>query len=98
MTAPPAADLPVGGDLADDTEFVDAALRRVRAGFPAADRVLYAGSLPGGGRVAFVGRDRDESEGIRALDVYALRVRPGASVEVAEVTVVGRGLIEAERL
>ena len=92
---PSAADLTVRGDLADDLVFVDAALRRVLAGHPDADRVLYAGTLPDGGRVAFVGRDRDDAEGVRALDVYALTVPPGASLEAAEITVIGRGLIES---
>lgn len=95
---PLAEDLPVRGDLADDQRFVDAALRRVRAGHPGVDRVLYAATLPDGGRVAFVGRDRDEPEGIRALDVYALKVPPGASIEAGEITVVGRGLIESTSL
>ena len=92
---PPAADLRVRGDLADDPVFVDAALRRVLAGHPDVDRVLYAGTLPDGGRVAFVGRDRDDAEGVRALDVYALTVPPGASLEAAEISVIGRGLIES---
>lgn len=95
---PLAADPPVRGDLAGDRAFVDAALRRVRAGHPDADRVLFAATLPDGGRVAFVGRDRDEPEGIRALDVYALKVPAGAPVEAGEITVVGRGLIESTSL
>ena len=92
---PLASDLPVRGDLAGDRAFVDAALRRVLAGHPDADRVLYAGTLPDGGRVAFVGRDRDDAEGVRALDVYALTVPPGGSFEAAEISVIGRGLIES---
>jgi len=98
VPGPLAEDLPVRGDLADDQSFVDAALRRVRAGHPDADRVLYAATLPDGGRVAFVGRDRDEPEGIRALDVYALKVPPGAPIEAGEITVIGRGLIETTSL
>jgi hypothetical protein len=93
-----AVPLPVRGDLAGDATFVTAALRRVRSDYSDADRVLFAGRLPNGGRVAFVGRDRDEPAGVRALDVYALRVPPGADVEAGEVTVVGRGLMESTTL
>jgi hypothetical protein len=94
-TEPQAVDLPVLGDLAGDASFVTAALRRVRHDHPEADRVLYANTLSGGGRVAFVGRDRDEPDGIRALDVYALRVARGEGVEAGQITLVGRGLIES---
>lgn len=92
------ADRPVSGDLAGDTGFVAAVLRRVRTEHADADRVLFAGRLPGGARVAFVGRDRDEESGVRALDVYALRIRPGGSVQDGAVTLVGRGLIESTGL
>ena len=92
---PPAADRPVGGDLAADAGFVAAVLRRVRTEHADADRVLFAGRLAGGARVAFVGRDRDDGSAVRALDVYALRIPPGRSVRDGAVTVVGRGLIES---
>jgi hypothetical protein len=88
----------VRGDLAGDTGFVAAVLRRVRTEHVDADRVLFAGRLPGGARVAFVGRDRDEESGVRALDVYALRIPPGGSVQGSAVTVLGRGLIESSGL
>jgi len=94
----PAGFWPVGGDLADDASFLTAVLRRVRSDHPEADRVLYAGTLPGGGWVAYVGRDRDEPEGIRALDVYALRVARGDTVETGKITLIGRGLIESSGL
>jgi len=89
---------PVGGDLADDASFLTAVLRRVRTDHPEADRVLYAGSLHGGGWVAYVGRDRDEPEGIRALDVFALRAARGDTVETGKITLIGRGLIESSGL
>ena len=89
---------PVGGDLAGDTGFVAAVLRRVRTVHADADRVLFAGRLAGGTRVAFVGRDRDEESGVRTLDVYALRIPPGGSVQDATVTLLGRGLIESTGL
>ena len=92
---PPAADWPVRGDLAGDAGFVAAVLRRVRTEHADADRVLFAGRLAGGARVAFVARDRDEASAVRALDVYALRIPPGGSVQDGEVTVLGRGLIES---
>ncbi len=95
LTEPRVVDLPVRGDLAGDASFVTAALRRVRHDHPEADRVLYANTLPGGGRVAVVGRDRDEPDGIRALDVYALRVARGDGVAAGQITLVGRGLIES---
>ncbi len=63
-----------------------------------ADRVLFAGRVAGGARVAFIGRDRDEESGVRALDVYALRIPPGGSVQGGTVTVLGRGLIESTGL
>lgn len=96
--APLAPDRPVRGDLAGDAGFVAAVLRRVRTDHADVDRVLFAGRLPGGARVAFVGRDRDEASGVRALDIYALRIPPGAAVEDGAVTVVGRGLIESTAL
>jgi len=96
--AAPAVFSPVGGDLADDASFLTAVLRRVRSDHPEADRVLYAGTLPGGGWVAYVGRDRDEPEGIRALDVFALRVARGHTVETGTITLIGRGLIESSGL
>ena len=88
----------VRGDLAGDRGFIAAVLRRVRSEHAGADRVLFAGRLPGGARVAFVGRDRDEESGVRALDVYALRIPPGGSVQGGAVTVLGRGLIESSGL
>jgi hypothetical protein len=98
-TAPPvAADAPVRGDLASDLAFLRQVLGTVRAQHPDADRVLYAASLPDGGRVAFVGRDRVEPPGTRALDVYAIRVLPGEPVRSGTVTVVGRGLVESTAL
>ena len=88
----------VSGDLAGDTGFVSAVLLRVRTVHADADRVLFAGRLAGGARVAFVGRDRDEASGVRALDVYALRIPPGGAVQDGTVTLLGRGLIESTGL
>ena len=95
-TSPPAP--VVSGDLAGDTGFVAAVLRRVRTEHADADRVLFAGRVAGGARVAFIGRDRDEESGLRALDVYALRIPPGGSVQGGTVTLLGRGLIESSGL
>ena len=88
----------VSGDLAGDTGFVAAVLRRVRTEHSDADRVLFAGRVAGGARLAFIGRDRDEESGVRALDVYALRIPRGGSVQDGSVTVLGRGLIESAGL
>ena len=88
----------VSGDLAGDTGFVAAVLRRVRTEHSDADRVLFAGRVAGGARLAFIGRDRDEELGVRALDVYALRIPPGGSVQDGSVSVLGRGLIESTGL
>lgn len=85
----------VRGNLAGDRGFVAAVLRRVRTVHADADRVLFAGRVAGGARVAFIGRDRDEETGVRALDVYALRIPPGGSVQDGTVTLLGRGLIES---
>jgi hypothetical protein len=89
------APLPVRGDLAADEEFLSAVMNRVKAAHPDADRVLFAATQPGGGRVAMVGRDREEPGHIQALDVYALRVPAGGSVATGTVSVIGRGLIES---
>jgi hypothetical protein len=93
--APSPVVLPVRGDLAGDTGLVAAVLRRVRTEHADATRVLFVGRLPSGTRVAFVGRDRDDGPAVRALDVYALRIPPGGSVQDGAVTVLGRGLIES---
>jgi len=95
---PPPETWPVRGNLAGDRAYLRAVLARVKRDHPDAQRVLYAATLPDGGSVAFVGRDRDEAAGTFALDVYAIRVPPGSRVSSGTVSVVGRGLIESTGL
>ena len=72
------------GDLADDEEFVAAALARVRESRPGATRLYFAGRLPDGSRLVMVGTD--VLAGMVTTAVHVLRAAPGRPVRAAPVT------------
>lgn len=95
---PVGIDWPIRGDLADDPVFVPAALSRVRRDRPAADRVLFATTLPDGSRLALVAGAPDgppDSAGTRAL-VHALTVPTDAPIYTGAVETVGRDIHESD--
>ena len=88
------------GDLADDTEFVAAALAAAQRQEPTAEKVLYAGTLPDSSRLAFVAvNDLSYSGGLafRNTGVLALHVPAGASVQDGRLSDAG-GISSADDL
>jgi hypothetical protein len=82
----------VRGDLSGDTGFVAAALAAAQAGNPAAEKVMYAATLPDGSRIALVGSGDHESTGLafRGADVQALHVPPGAEPAAGQLSFGGQ--------
>ena len=78
----------VRGDLAADARFTGAALTVVRAAYPEAAKVLYAGTLPDGSRIALVGTDDPDVAGLtfRTSNVQALHVPAGAEPAAGKVS------------
>lgn len=78
----------VRGNLAADRSFAQAAMARVGRERPGAGKVLYAATLPDGGRVAVLAV-RPQDLGIdvgSALEVMSLHVPPRVPVEDGDVT------------
>jgi hypothetical protein len=71
----------VRGDLAGDAGFTTAALAVARARDPAAEKLMYAATLPDGSRIALVGAGDHEATGLafRGANVQALHVPAGAA-------------------
>jgi hypothetical protein len=78
----------VRGDLARDAGFTGAALAVVRAAYPDSEKVLYAGTLPDGSRIALVGTSDPDAAGLtfRTSNVQALHVPAGAEPSAGRVT------------
>lgn len=93
-TPRPAAplDWSVRGDLAEDTPFLAAALARVKQQEVAAAKVLYAATLPDGGRLALVALARSDpvSDLGRGVHMRALHVPPGRQIADAAPAAMGR--------
>jgi hypothetical protein len=81
----------VRGDLARDTGFVAAALAAVQARDPAAEKVMYAATLPDGSRIALVGAGDHEATGLafRGANVQALHVPAGAAPSAGLISFAG---------
>lgn len=82
---PPALDWKTRGDLARDQKFVKDVFEHVRRDRPSAAVMLFAATLPDGGRLGLVGVDnaneQDRVDG--GLEVRSVHLRPGQSVEDA---------------
>lgn len=81
----------VRGDLAGDAGFVAAALAAVQAADPAAEKVMYAATLPDGSRIALVGAGDHEATGLafRGANVQALHVPAGAAPAAGLISFAG---------
>ena len=81
----------VRGDLAGDTAFVAAALVAAQASDPAAEKVMYAATLPDGSRIALVGAGDHEATGLafRGANVQALHVPAGAAPSAGLISFAG---------
>jgi hypothetical protein len=80
----------VRGNLADDAAFVAAALTRARETQADAAKVLFAQSLPDGGRVAVVANPSDDSGGMfDGVSLLAVHVPAGADPQHGRVTFAG---------
>ena len=77
-------DWPVRGDLADDRDFVDSALDRIRAERSRVSRVYFAGHLPDGSVLVLAGSD--VRRGIVATAVHALHLPAGTVPDEATLT------------
>lgn len=71
------------GDLVRAREFINAALRRMRAERPRISRVYFAGQLSDGSRLVLAGTD--VNRGVVATSVHALHVPLGVPMEGVEV-------------
>lgn len=74
---------PVRGDLSSSRPFLAAALDRVREERPSAGRVIYAGRVPGGGRLALTGTD--VGRGVVSMSVQALHIPPRSTLRSSEI-------------
>ena len=92
-TSPPLSALrwTVRGDLADDAAFAAGALDVARRDDPAADKVLYAATLPDRSRLALVAAGYDDSPGLgfHSAGVQALHVPAGASPSAGDLSFAG---------
>lgn len=81
----------VRGDLADDADFTRAVLDVARDNDPAADKVLYAATLPDRSRLALVATGYEEAGGLgfSGAGVQALHVSAGASPTVRDLMFAG---------
>ncbi len=74
----------IRGDLADSRAFVSDAVRRIRRESSRVARILWAGQLPDGTRLALGGTD--VAGGAAATTVHAMLAPPGTVVDDASVT------------
>jgi hypothetical protein len=81
----------VRGDLADDTHFTSAVLDVAREKQPAAEKVLYAATLPDRSRIAFVADGYDDVPGLgfQVAGVMALHVPAGSSPAAGHLSFAG---------
>ena len=80
----------VRGDLADDTEFTGVVLDVARSRDPAAEKVLYAATLPDRSRFALVATGYDDAGGsFRSAGVTALHVPAGSAPAAGQLSFAG---------